>query len=89
MTDEAAVPGHGTTHDTPGAADEPGAGHTPGDGAVHDTPDGGHHDSHAAHDHGGMGLGPIDWTAWGIGIVGVAAGLATAVCFALSTGLLG
>lgn len=73
MTDDPAVSGHGTTDDV-----------------IHDTPDGAHHDPHAADDHHDeMGLGPIDWTAWAVGALGVGVGLATAVCFALSTGLLG
>ena len=42
-----------------------------------------------AHGHDDMGLGPIDWTAWIVGLAGVAAGAVTAFCFALSTGYLG
>jgi len=34
-------------------------------------------------------LGPIDWTAWGVGAAGVAIGLLIAAGFALSTGYLG
>lgn len=34
-------------------------------------------------------LGPIDWTAWGLGALGVVVGLAIALCFVLATGRLG
>ncbi len=67
---------------TPAAAD-PHAGdahHTDAhDGAVgHDAPD--HHEEP---------LGPIDWRAWGAGVLGVVLGLVVAVGFARTTGLLG
>jgi hypothetical protein len=39
------------------------------------------HGSHAQ----GTPLGPIDWAAWGAGLLGVAAGLAVAVCLFIST----
>jgi hypothetical protein len=42
----------------------------------------------AGHGHDDMGLGPIDWTAWFVGLVGAAAGVALVVCAALSTGAL-
>ena len=42
-----------------------------------------------AQGHDDMGLGPIDWTAWIVGLAGVAAGALTAVCFALATGYVG
>lgn len=55
---------------------------------AHEPDDGGHghagHDEHGAH---AEALGPIDWTAWGAGILGVAAGLAVAACLFLSTSL--
>jgi hypothetical protein len=53
---------------------------------------------HAVDDHGAdhghddhahevvMPLGPIDWIAWGAGILGVALGLVVVVGFALATG---
>lgn len=44
----------------------------------------GGHDEHADHT---VPLGPIDWTAWGAGILGVAAGLAVAVCLFVATSL--
>jgi hypothetical protein len=47
----------------------------------HDTP-------HAAPNHG-EALGPIDLQAWGAGILGVAIGLAVALCFALAVGVVG
>jgi hypothetical protein len=42
------------------------------------------HDEHADH---GEALGPIDWPAWGAGILGVGAGLAVAFCLYVSTSL--
>ena len=42
----------------------------------------------AEHGHDEMALGPTDIAAWGAGILGVALGLVTAFCFALSTGLI-
>ena len=59
-----------------------GAGHESGqDSAGHD----GEH-GHAEHGHGGEALGPIEWSQWAAGLVGVAAGAIVAVAFALSTG---
>ena len=50
-------------------------------------PDGARAD--AAHgDHGqGAPLGPVDWPAWGAGLLGIAAGLVVAACLYLSTPL--
>jgi hypothetical protein len=39
------------------------------------------HGSHAQ----GTPLGPIDWAAWGAGLLGIAAGLAVAICLFIST----
>lgn len=39
---------------------------------------------HDDHGHGDEGLGPIDWPAWGAGILGVVAGLAVAWAFILA-----
>lgn len=73
MTDDSAVPGHGTTHDT-----------------IHDTPHGAHHDPHASGDRRDvMGLDPIDWPVWLVGLAGVGAGALTALCFALAVGYVG
>lgn len=52
--------------------------------------DGGHGQAeHADGGHGGHAggtpLGPIDWAAWGAGLLGIAAGLAVAVCLYLAT----
>ena len=49
--------------------------------------DGAHAD--ASHgDHGqGAPLGPVDWPAWGAGLLGIAAGLVVAACLYLSTTL--
>jgi hypothetical protein len=47
---------------------------------------------HGADDHGedhGQALGSVDVTAWGAGLLGIAAGLVVAVCMAASAGWLG
>jgi hypothetical protein len=54
-------------------------GATPGEGAHEDA-------AHGDHTHG-TPLGPIDWLAWGAGLLGIAAGLAVAACLYLSTSL--
>ena len=63
-----------TTHDGHPSAHEP------------DDADHGHagHDEHGDH---AEKLGPIDWRAWGAGLLGVGAGVAVAVCLYLSTSL--
>jgi hypothetical protein len=58
------------------------------DPPAHEPDDAGH--GHAGHDELGEhapALGPIDWFAWGAGILGVGAGLAVAFCLFLSTSL--
>jgi hypothetical protein len=64
-----------------------------------DTPHDDHPPAHepddADHGHGGHDeqgqhaptLGPIDWFAWGAGILGVGAGLVVAFCLYVSTSL--
>ncbi len=81
MSDEhAPAPGH----DPAGEHDGGHAG--PVAAGAHGAPDP-HADDHAAHGgHEAMSLGPVDWTAWAIGVVGVLAGVVVAVCAALSTG---
>ena len=60
---------------------------------VHEPDDAGHahgheeHGGHDEHDEHGASLGPIDWAAWGAGLVGVAAGLAVAAALYVSTAL--
>ncbi len=46
-------------------------------------------DAGAAHgDHAqGAPLGPVDWPAWGAGLLGIVAGLLVAACLYLSTTL--
>jgi hypothetical protein len=68
-----------TTHDAVASA----AG-APGDQApAHELDEVGHgHDEHGEH---AEKLGPVDWAAWGAGLLGVAAGLAVAACLYLST----
>ncbi len=49
-------------------------------------------DAHAveAEEHGhGESLGPIDWAAWGAGLIGLLIGLGTAVAFAITTNRIG
>jgi hypothetical protein len=59
------------------------------DGAVahHATAD--HGDDHGHDDHAhvdeGPALGPIDVYAWGAGVLGIAIGVAIAICFAAAT----
>jgi len=60
---------------------------------IHEVGESGHADGHEEHgghdehaDHG-VALGPIDWAAWGAGILGAAAGLAVAVCLYVATSL--
>lgn len=46
------------------------------------------HDEHAAEagEHGHVdSLGPIDWAAWGAGLLGLVIGLGTALAFAIAT----
>ena len=68
------------------AADSPGH-----EGSVghHLTDDHGDDHGHDDHAHAEDALGPIDVAAWGAGVVGVAVGLAIALCFALATSALG
>ncbi len=49
---------------------------------------GGHQDEagHPHDEHASASLGPIDWAAWGAGILGIVAGLLTAACIYLATG---
>lgn len=56
--------------------------------AVHEPDDAGHgHGGHDEHGEHGAAQGPIDWLAWGAGLVGVGAGLAVAFCLYVSTSL--
>ncbi len=55
--------------------------------AHHATDDHGDDHGHDDHAHGEEPLGPIDVAAWGAGLLGLAAGLIVALCFALSTSL--
>jgi len=63
-----------TTHDDPPQAHEP-------DDAGHGHAGHGEHGDHAEK------LGPIDWAAWGAGMLGVGAGLVVAACLYISTSL--
>jgi len=63
--------------------------HEPGGGPVLDG--GGHEqedqDAHGGHGAHGPALGPVDWFAWGAGILGVGAGAVVAVCLYVATSL--
>jgi hypothetical protein len=82
-------------NETPHATDDA-LGVHPGDtshGAIHgdgdhvDAAHGGHVDAaHGGHAQGAP-LGPVDWAAWGAGLLGIAAGLVVAACLYLSTAL--
>jgi hypothetical protein len=65
------------TEGLPHAAD----GHDAHDDHGPDAGHGGHGDG-----HGGPALGPIDWTAYGAGLVGVTLGLVVAAVLAVTTG---
>lgn len=84
-----AGPGHGGG---PAGPDQHSHGAPAHDGGAHGPGDHGA-DAQGAGGHGGHGdemtLGPIDMTAWIIGLAGVAIGLIVALSFALSTGNLG
>ncbi len=41
--------------------------------------------AHDAHGHADEALGPIDWTMWGAGVLGVVAALIIVAGFALAT----
>jgi hypothetical protein len=62
-----------TTHDDHPPVPEP------------DDTGGGH--GNAEHEEHGNAAGPIDWRAWGAGLLGVGAGLAVAVCLYAATAL--
>jgi hypothetical protein len=55
---------------------------------AHEPDDAGHgHGNHDEHGEHGPARGPVDWLAWGAGLLGVGAGLAVAFCLYLSTSL--
>jgi hypothetical protein len=55
--------------------------------AHHETIDHGDDHGHDDHAHPEEALGPIDWGAWGAGILGVVIGVVIAFCFVLATTL--
>jgi hypothetical protein len=63
---------HGTSHAVEGAH-----------GSTEDHGDGHGHDDHG---HVSEALGPIDWTMWGVGVLGVVAALAVVWALVLGTG---
>ncbi len=58
------------------------------DQAAHEPDDAGHghggHDGHGEHE---ASRGPVDWLAWGAGLLGVGAALVVAVCLYAATSL--
>jgi hypothetical protein len=60
-----------------------------GPGDHHAGSDHGGDHGHDDHGHGQEALGPIDTTAWLAGLLGVALGVAVAICFILATGDVG
>ena len=72
------------THDTHGS-DEHGSAQAAA--ADHGSADAdAHGDGHGHDAHGGEALGPIDWTMWGAGVVGVVAALIVVAGFVAATG---
>ena len=67
---------------TPHQEDAPGH-----DGAIahHAIDDHGDDHGHDDHGHAEEALGPLDWGAWGAGLLGVVLGLAVMACFVLAT----
>jgi hypothetical protein len=58
------------------------------DAPAHEPDDAEHgHGGDAEHGEHAKALGPVDWFAWGAGILGVGAGLVVAGCLYLSTSL--
>ncbi len=58
--------------------------------SAHAGQDGAHAEAHGAEDgHGGHGaaaqLGPVDWMAWGAGLLGVAAAAIVTICLYLAS----
>jgi hypothetical protein len=61
-----------TDHGAPGATAAHGTGHDAGDG----------HDDHG---HAADALGPIDWTMWAVGLLGVLVAAIVVVGFVIAT----
>ncbi len=58
------------------------------DEAAHEPDDAGHgHGGHDERGEHGSTMGPVDWLAWGAGLLGVGAGLVVAFCLYASTAL--
>jgi len=72
MSDSHATDTHAT--DAPGHGPEP-----------HGLGDHGDGDGHDDHGHAEAKLGPVDWTAWTMGFVGVLVGVAMWACFVIAT----
>jgi len=74
------------THDTPQAAEEPHGSVTDHDGGH--GPDSHGDDGHGPDGHGHLSepLGPIGWSMWGVGVLGILVALVMTVAFAYSTG---
>jgi hypothetical protein len=69
-------------------ASEPAGASPEPDATAHETDDASHgHGGHDDHGEHAAALGPIDWPAWGAGLIGVGAGLVVALCLYLATSL--
>ena len=68
-----------TDHGAHGAATVQGAAHDAGHG--HDD----HGTGHDGHGHAADTLGPIDWTMWGVGVLGVIVAAIVVVGFVIAT----
>ena len=62
--------------------DQPGSSHAAAEG--HGAADS-HGDGHGHDAHVGEALGPIDWTMWGVGVLGVVAALIVVAGFVAAT----
>lgn len=56
------------------------------EGAHGSTADHGDDHGHDDHGHESMGLGPIDWQMWAVGVLGVAVGVVVTAGFVIATG---
>ena len=88
MTDPTPDPAQRWIHtDHTGDHDDLASHGTQTSGEPHGAGDHGEPETHDDHAHAGeeMDLGPIDWSAWGVGALGVAIGLVMAVLLVFTT----
>jgi hypothetical protein len=70
---------------TPAKMSQAHAGDAPMAGEPHGLEDHGSTHGHDDHGHDEAALGPVDWPAWGAGVLGVVLGLLVAWAFVLAT----